>query len=182
MADLVYDGSGRSGGGSYNVSPGIFGDNSYNGGGYVSLPTQRTNEQKNFYAQQDYFSLTKRYADSSFDNSYFANHPNTANPYIKTYTRFDMKGSTTWGKIEASGNEYTRVKSALGIRGAYDYTITNNAYTDFENKATAAKNTYLSQNQAAINEAKEHNAVTQDHLQKIMTGADGTMAINPIRI
>lgn len=149
MADLSFDGGG--GGGGYY--PPSFDPNNPMGtsGGGSNTYIPQTSEG-------NYYSLTKQYADPSLTSEWFEDNFNTKNPYQKSYIYYSISNvSNYWEYITRSGNTYTLQGSSLGNR-YYDITVYNNAYTDFENKATSAQNIYLSQQQAEFDKANSKYA------------------------
>lgn len=136
MSDLYY------GGGSGNWSsaggyPPNFDPNNpmgtSGGGDYNPSPSSDAN----------YYSFTKIYADPLLTPEWFILNVNIGNPYSRTYVYSGISdNSTYYSAIVSSGNIYSMVGNSQLGNHYYDATVYNNAYIDFENKATSAQNEY----------------------------------------
>lgn len=121
---------GTSGGGSYNPSPS---------------------------PDANYYSFNKIYADPLLTPEWFILNINTGNPYTQSYIYSGISTySNYYSYIINSGNAYDTYGSQLG-GSYYDFRVYNYAYTDFENKATAAQNEYYA-TQTAIQYANIDSA------------------------
>lgn len=140
MSDLYYGGG--SSYSSYTGYPPSFDPNNpMGGGGY----TQSSGSISPYYQEAYHYTDTKQYADSSYTSEYFKSHINETNPYQKYYDIICPRHSIEEDILNASGNIYYKLD---------DYTarVYNNAYTDFENKATSAQTEYYA-TQTAIQNA-----------------------------
>lgn len=134
MADLVYGGDG---GGSGYYPPSFDPSNpmgtTLGGGDYNPSPSTDAN----------YYSFTKIYADPLLTPEWFVLNVNMANPYTQTYSYVGISSySNYFSYIVNSGNIYNITGNSQLGGSYYDFTVYNNAYIDFENKATAAQNEY----------------------------------------
>lgn len=139
MSDLVYDGGG--GGGGY-YPPSFDPNNPMGGGGGVP--------SGNYSPSGDsvYYSSTVRYADPSLTPEWFNQNFQSSNPYTQFYShRVLDENLYKLNYIFQSGNTYQMIDD--GSRTIVK--VTNNAYVDFENKASLAQNTYYQSKTAEQN-------------------------------
>lgn len=124
MADLSLS----SGGGSVNYSPISQGGSDTNYGS----PTA-----PGFDGYHTTVGMTPA-SDPFFDSKFFSENLNAANPYNKTFTQYIVGSQYNLVGYDGFGMPIFRLQQ-------YSYAVypTNPAYTDFENKATTAQNTYF---------------------------------------
>lgn len=139
MADLSLS----SGGGSVNYSPISQGGSDTNYGS----PTA-----PGFDGYHTTVGMTPA-SDPFFDSKFFSENLNAANPYNKTFTQYIVGSQYNLVGYDGFGMPIFRLQQ-------YSYAVypTNPAYTDFENKATTAQNTYFSQQQIEFNKANDKAA------------------------
>lgn len=153
--DISYGGGG--GGGYY--PPSFDPNNPMGGGGYTPPATGYSPEQSSVI---NYYSSVT-HLDPSFDLTFFTNNFNSSNPYQQFVDVSAAAGgglalgSAGVDTILASGNSYEIIgynyKSWNGTTYSYPvYRVYNNAYSEYENNAKSAQQSYLTSQTADQNQ------------------------------